>query len=99
MIDNTQLMLGGVALMPIIVAVVELFKKFGLPTSWCPWITALLSALCYGLVVWLGTKPEYLATVQTGLTILVIFLGATGFYNRAIVPYFKTKPEVSCSSG
>ena len=75
-----DLTIGTVALIPIIVGVIEAFKRAGLPTSWAPWINAVLTVIGYIVVLSLEKYPEYEPIAVMGLTMLGIFLAAGGFY-------------------
>jgi len=77
---DVNLTIGGIALLPIIVALVELAKGLGMKTSWAPWLTGFLSVVGYVLVMFTQSYPEYTSYVVSALTILTIFLGSTGLY-------------------
>ena len=75
-----ELTIGTVALIPIIVAVIEGFKRAGLPASWAPWANAVLTVVGYIVVLLLEKYPAYEPTAIMALTMLGIFLAAGGFY-------------------
>ena len=75
-----ELTIGTVALIPIIVAVIEGFKKAGLPASWAPWANAVLTVVGYIVVLLLEKYPGYEPTAIMAVTMLGIFLAAGGFY-------------------
>lgn len=81
--DLPELVVGGILLVPIIVALVELAKSVGLPTQYAPWLNGVLSLAAYGLVVLVAQVPDALEPVTYGLNALIIFLSAAGFYDRA----------------
>lgn len=99
--NGIELVVGGIALLPIIVALVEGLKRIGLPTKYAPLANAVLSVLGYGIMVVLGLDiaqglvvagmplPEFVGHV---LTALIVFLGAAGLYDRTqnILPYKKS---------
>ena len=78
-----ELIIAGIALAPIIAALVELAKKVGLPSNYAPILNAVLSALAYvGLTV-LDIYPGYTDIVVVVLQVLMIFLSAAGVYTTA----------------
>lgn len=77
------LVVGGLALPPIIVAVVELAKRLGMPTKYAPYLNGLLSLLGYGAVILTQLKPETTSLVTYVLGGLVVFLMGAGIYDRA----------------
>lgn len=78
-----ELQIGAVALAPIIVGLVEVAKALGLDVKYAPWLTGVLSLVAYGGVVAVQQKPDLLQPMIYALNGLIIFLVATGFYNRA----------------
>jgi len=74
------LTIGTVALIPIIVAIIEAFKRAGLPASWAPWANAVLTVIGYIVVMLLEKYPVYEPTAIMVLTMLGVFLAAGGFY-------------------
>jgi len=77
--DNLELF--GIALMPLIVAVVEFLKKtFGLPTDYAPVVSAILAVAGYWLISYVSQNPDMAASAEFWINALVIFLGASGFY-------------------
>jgi uncharacterized membrane protein YccF (DUF307 family) len=75
-----ELMLGTVALAPVIAALVQLFKALGVPKEYAPWFNAALSVLAYALIVAVERDPMLAEPVNVLLNALVIFLSAAGFY-------------------
>lgn len=78
--ENIDLTINGIALLPIIVAVVELAKRLGLKTDYAPWLTGVLSVLGYVLVQGVKVYPEYTNYVVMVLTAVLVFLSSTGLY-------------------
>lgn len=78
-----DLTIGGIALIPVIVALVELAKMLGLPVDFAPWLTGALAVVGYVLVILVTAHPEFLQAVTVGLTAVIIFLSATGLYKTA----------------
>ena len=76
-----DLIIGGIALGPIITALVQLAKKFGLPSGYAPYLNAGLSVLGYFGMVMLGLHPGFTEWVVVVLQILIIFLSAAGVYS------------------
>jgi len=77
-----ELAIGGIALAGVIVAIIQVAKRLGLPSHLAPWLNGGLSVLFYALVVVVAQKPDLLQPVTLGLNALVIFLAAAGFYDR-----------------
>ncbi len=78
MIPNLEI--GTIALIPIIVALVEAFKMAGLPSRYAPWANAISTAIGYAVIVLLQKYPTYEPVAVVGLTMMMIFLSAGGFY-------------------
>ena len=51
--------IGGIALIPVVMALVGLGKKSGLPVEYAPWLTAVLSVVGYVLVLVIADMPQY----------------------------------------
>ena len=83
MVFPVDLSIGSIALIPVIVALVELAKQVGLPADYAPWLTGVLSVAGYALVQLVAARPDLLEPVTIGLTGLIIFLAATGLYKVA----------------
>ena len=77
---DLELVIGGIALAPIIVALIELAKRLGLPSGYAPYLNAVLSVIAYVAVYYLGLYPGYTDWVVIGLNILLIFLSGAGLY-------------------
>jgi uncharacterized membrane protein YccF (DUF307 family) len=80
---SLELQIGAIALAPVIVAIIEVVKALGLPVKYAPWVSGALSVLGYALVIVVQRDPSLLEPIGYVLNALVIFLVATGFYNRA----------------
>ena len=78
-----ELQVGSILLAPIIVALVEVAKRVGMPSRYAPWLNGLLALLGYGLVVGVGLFPASMEPVSYGLSALIVFLTAAGIYDRA----------------
>ena len=77
-----ELAIGGIVLAGIIVGVIQLAKKLGLPTEYAPWLNGFLSVAGYALVVLVTQMPHLLEPVTLVLNALVVFLAAAGLYDR-----------------
>jgi hypothetical protein len=75
-----ELMLGTVALAPLIAALVQVIKALGVKAEYAPWFNAALSVLAYALIVAVQRDPALAEPVNVLLNALVIFLSAAGFY-------------------
>ncbi len=78
-----DLVLGGILLAPIIAALVELAKRYGLPPDKAPFANLLLSALAGFQVLVVQNKPELLSPVALALQVLILFLAAAGVYTTS----------------
>lgn len=77
------LQVGTILLAPVIVGLVEMAKKLGLPSKYAPWLNGGLAVLGYGLVVLTELVPGSLEFASYGLNALVVFLLGAGLYDRA----------------
>jgi len=80
---NLDLILEGVALAPIISAIIEVAKKLGLDVKYAPWLNAALSVLAFALIVVINNNPTLAQPAVIAVNALVIFLTTAGFYDRA----------------
>jgi len=78
-----ELSIGGILLVPVIVAIVELAKKVGLPSDYAPYANAALTVVGYVGMVLLGQYPEYTEIAVHALNAVILFLTAAGFYTTA----------------
>ncbi len=79
----TEMTVAGIALVPLIVAAVEVAKRVGLPTRWAP-----LVAVAVGLAASLGVQaaqsaPGGQAWVDATIVGLALGLSAAGLYSGA----------------
>ena len=65
---------------PIIVALIALLKRAGLPSQYAPWANVVLSVAFVALVAVTGVYPEIQQPVTTALNIIVAVLTAAGLY-------------------
>lgn len=75
-----DLVIGGIALAPLIVAIVAVATHLKMPKEYAPWLNAALSVAAFGFVVFLSESPEYVTLAGYIINALVIFLSAAGFY-------------------
>lgn len=78
-----ELVIGGVALAPIIVIAIELLKKAGMPSEYAPYANGALTVLAYAGVMLLQRNPEYLEPATIAVNLVVAFLTAAGLYHEA----------------
>ena len=83
---ESELVLAGVAMAPIIVALVELLKQAGLPSRYAPWANALMSLFTYGMIVLVDKGTIDVTLIGYLINALVIFLTAAGVYNQVLKP-------------
>ena len=76
-----DLKIETIALVPIIVVIVQGLKEFKIiKPEWAPWANGILTVFGYGLVLTTQQYPHLTPSVVTGLTIVTIFLTASGLY-------------------
>ena len=75
-----DLIISGILLGPIIVALVQLLKHYGLSSDWAPVANLILSACAGLLVLFVQAKPEYSGLVVLFLQVLILFLMSAGYY-------------------
>ena len=84
--------IGGILLVPIIVALVEGAKAFlGLPPKYAPLLNAVLSVLGVLLVQYTSGSPETQPTVVLALQMAVLFLTNAGLYREGIEKMIRGK--------
>ena len=76
----TELIIGGIALAPVIVALVELAKKLGLPSEYAPLANGALSVVALVVIVLLADNPEWQTLATVVVNALVLFLSGAGLY-------------------
>lgn len=81
MVPSPELTIQGIALIPIVVAIVRLATAYGLSKDYAPLVTALLTVAGYALtlLVQFGYVPAM--PVEIGLTALTLFLVQMGVYS------------------
>jgi len=77
-----ELYLGGVALAPVIAAVIAGLRLLGLPKKFAPWANFILMAVAYAGVIYVTNVPESLDVATFVLNTLVGFLAVAGLYDR-----------------
>jgi len=80
------MVIGGIALPVVVAAIVELAKKAGFNSDYAPYLAGVLSVLSYAGTVFVQLMPQYEQPAIYVVQALVVFLAATGFYERAIKP-------------
>lgn len=81
-----DLAIGGVALVPIIIGLVSLLKRFGwlgADDQYAPYAAGALSVAAYGAVEALRLYPQFLAYAVPVTTAVFIFLVVSGVYQLA----------------
>ena len=78
-----ELYIGTFALAPIIVALIQVAKHFGMPVKYAPWVNLGLAVVGFVIVAAIAQYPQFQAPVVNGLIVLTTFLAAAGFYDRA----------------
>lgn len=76
-----ELFLGSIPMVPIIVGLVEVAKRYiGLPSQYAPWVNLALSALFYVVIGAVQLRPEMQEPLTLVVNVLVLFLGSAGLY-------------------
>jgi hypothetical protein len=75
-----DLTIGGVAIAPLIVGLVNLAKRAGLPASYAPYLNGVLAVAGYLLVQYIAAHPDLLQTAQIVAVSVLIFLTASGMH-------------------
>lgn len=83
-----ELIVGGIALSPIIVALVELAKRYGnLSTEHAPLLNGLLTVGALAFVVFIQNNPTHTDIATLAIYGVTLFLGNAGLYVMAVKPY------------
>ena len=77
--ENVQLF--GITLAPVILALVQLLKLWGLPSRAAPWAAFILSVFGVWLVEYIALGPGNVEFVEWAFTMLVSFLASMGLYD------------------
>ena len=78
-----ELTIGTIALVPIVVGIIQMLKKLGLPDDYAPWANAALTVVGYMVIVYVKSNPRYEQPVEMVLNGIMVFLSAGGFYEVA----------------
>lgn len=77
-----ELTLNGIVLAPIIVALVEVLKRYlYLDSRYAPVATAILSILAYVAIQFATTDPQFADGFEYILNALIIALSSSGLYS------------------
>ena len=72
--------IGTVAVIPIVVGIIQLLKKLGMPSTWAPWVNFVLTLVGYAVSLLMLQYPHWEPTTTKVLTVVIMFLTAGGFY-------------------
>lgn len=91
-----ELAVGGIALLPIIVGLVELAKRYGnLSSEHAPLLNGALTTAGYALMFFVMKNPTYEEIVVGVLGGVMTFLAGAGFYEMLVKPHFAKKSQVT----
>ena len=76
-----ELFYGSLAIGPVIVGMIALLKKIGLPTQYATAANVILSLVFVALIYATNVWPEIQAPVTTLLNIVVVILTVAGVYD------------------
>lgn len=72
---------GSIALGPVIVALIALMKRAGLPVQYAVWANVVLALVFVALIYLTGIYPGIQAPMTTALNVVVMILMAAGVYD------------------
>lgn len=79
--DWQDLIIGGVPLAALIVGLVNLAKRLGLPDQYAPYLNGALAALGFLLVSWLlPAYPQIEPFLEVAAGAVIAFLAASGIH-------------------
>lgn len=74
------IMVGGIALAPLVVGLVALAKKIGLPEQYAPWANGALAVVAVVGAQFMELYPDYTQYFVMAATAVMTFLSASGVY-------------------
>lgn len=74
------IVIGGISLAPLVVGLVALAKKLGLPTQYAPWLNGILAVLAVVAGQFFQIYPQYTEYFVLAATAVITFLSASGVY-------------------
>ena len=74
------IMIGGIALAPLVVGLVALAKKLGMPDKYAPWANGTLAVVAVIGAQVLQLYPDYTVYFVMVATAVMTFLSASGVY-------------------
>ena len=74
------IMIGGIALAPLVVGLVALAKKIGLPDEYAPWANGGLVVVAVVGAKMMELYPQYTDYFVLAATAVMVFLSASGVY-------------------
>jgi hypothetical protein len=89
---NIDLQFQNLLITPVIVALVQVARHFGLSTEYARWLNAFLCVASYFGIQQATGNPMFANYFVMGLTMLAMFLTAAGFYDVVEVPLKKVIP-------
>lgn len=76
-----ELIFGGVPLGALVVGLIALLKKLGLPIEYAPWVNGGLAAVGFSVVMYIvPSYPEIVPYLEAATGAIVVFLTASGIY-------------------
>lgn len=75
-----DIMIGGIALAPLVVGLVALAKKLGLPDEYAPWANGTLAVVAVMASKVMEMYPQYTEYFVVAATAVMVFLSASGIY-------------------
>lgn len=79
--DWGNIVIGGVAIAPLIVALIEWLKNQGLPSQYAAWLCGGLAVVAYVVsAILIPMYPDLAQYAQWVVGALVVFLTSTGVY-------------------
>lgn len=85
--EQINIIIGGVAVMPLIVALIEWLKGQGMDVKFAPWICGALAVVAYVVsAILIPMYPQVAVYAQWVVGALSVFLAATVGYQVLVKP-------------
>jgi len=74
------IIIGGIAIAPIVVGLVALAKKIGMPAEYAPWANGALASMAVVAAKFMELYPQYTEYFVIVATVVTVFLSASGVH-------------------
>jgi len=79
--EMPSLFYGSVAIGPVIVALIAILKRLGLPAQFAVWANVVLALVFVALIYITGIYPGIQVPMTTAINVIVMILAAAGVYD------------------